>query len=153
MNREIPVATRRAEDGYEYAASHIDHAWLQLRCGPRRASRGMVATGVPLSKLMAPRQEAAKRIVLAEGRRGHARASLPPSVSAGQWPSAFLLAKRGSRVESVARDSTLPCDRRPADHRSGRVRERYVEPMIELRKGKGLNAPMALQANWKTNWC
>ncbi|WP_022961805.1 phosphate acetyltransferase [Halopseudomonas pelagia] len=142
MNREIPVDDHeRAELVTEYAASHIDHAWLQRRCGTPREVR--MSPPAFRYQLMRRAQQAAKRIVLPEGDE-------PRTVQAAAIcqrrgiAQCILLAKRES-VEAVARAQhiTLPEGLQIIDPDS--VREQYVQPMIEQRKGKGLNAPMALQ--------
>ena len=142
MNREIPVDDQeRAELVTEYAASHIDHAWLENRCGTPRELR--MSPPAFRYQLMRRAQQAAKRIVLPEGDE-------PRTVQAAAIcqrrgiAQCILLAKRES-VEAVARAQhiTLPEGLQIIDPDS--VRERYVQPMVERRKGKGLNEPMALQ--------
>ncbi|MBQ0742016.1 MAG: phosphate acetyltransferase [Pseudomonas sp.] len=142
MNREIPVDDQeRAELVTEYAASHIDHAWLAKRCDTPRELR--MSPPAFRYQLMRRAQQAAKRIVLPEGDE-------PRTVQAAAIcqrrgiAQCILLAKRES-VEAVARAQhiTLPEGLQIIDPES--VRERYVQPMVEKRKGKGLNAPMALQ--------
>jgi phosphate acetyltransferase len=142
MNREIPVDDHeRAEQVTEFAASYIDHAWLQRRCGAPREAR--MSPPAFRYQLMSRAQKAAKRIVLPEGDE-------PRTVQAAATcqrrgiAQCILLAKRES-VEAVARAQhiVLPEGLQIIDPDD--VRARYVEPMMELRKGKGLNAPMALQ--------
>ncbi|PCD00910.1 phosphate acetyltransferase [Halopseudomonas pelagia] len=142
MNREIPVDDQeRAELVTEYAASHIDHAWLAKRCDTPRELR--MSPPAFRYQLMRRAQQAAKRIVLPEGDE-------PRTVQAAAIcqrrgiAQCILLAKRES-VEAVARAQhiTLPEGLQIIDPDS--VRERYVQPMVEKRKGKGLNEPMALQ--------
>lgn len=142
MNREIPIDDReRAETVTDYVASHIDHAWLQARCGKPRELR--MSPPAFRYELVRRAQLAKKRIVLPEGDE-------PRTVQAAAIcerrgiAHCILLAKREA-VEAVARAQhiTLPESLEIIDPDS--VRERYVEPMVELRRGRGLNAPMALQ--------
>jgi phosphate acetyltransferase len=142
MNREIPIDDRdRAEMVTDYVASHIDHAWLQARCGNPRELR--MSPPAFRYELVRRAQLAKKRIVLPEGDE-------PRTVQAAAIcerrgiAHCVLLAKRES-VEAVARAQhiTLPEGLEIIDPDS--VRERYAEPMVELRKGRGLNVPMALQ--------
>ena len=140
MNREIPVDDReRVEKVTNFVASHLDHEWLRERCGsPRELTLSPPAFRY---RMVQRAREANKRIVLPEG-------SEPRTIEAAAIcqergiARCVLLAKREA-VESVARTQgiTLPEGLEILDPDS--IREQYVEPMVELRRNKGLNAPMA----------
>jgi len=122
-----------------FVARHLDHEWLRERCGsPRELTLSPPAFRY---RMVQRAREANKRIVLPEG-------SEPRTVQAAAIcqergiARCVLLAKREA-VESVARTQgiTLPEGLEILDPDS--IREQYVEPMVELRRNKGLNAPMA----------
>jgi phosphate acetyltransferase len=142
LNREIPVDDReRAEFITDFVASQLDAAWLHQRCGTPRELR--LSPAVFRYQLIQRAQQANKRIVLPEGAE-------PLLVQAAALCQArgiarcVLLAKPED-VLAVARAQgiSLPPDLEVLDPEL--IRGRYVEPMVELRKSKNLNAPMAEQ--------
>ncbi|WP_263262690.1 phosphate acetyltransferase [Pseudomonas sp. RIT-PI-S] len=142
LNNEIPVDDReRAENITDFVASHLDAAWLHQRCGTPRELR--LSPAVFRYQLIQRAQQANKRIVLPEG-------SEPLTVQAAAICQArgiarcVLLAKP-AEVEAVARAQglELPAGLEVLD--PDEIRGRYVEPMVELRNSKNLNAPMAEQ--------
>ena len=142
LNREIPVDDReRAEVITDFVASHLDAPWLHQRCGTPREMR--LSPAVFRYQLIQRAQLANKRIILPEGAE-------PLLVQAAAQCQArgiarcVLLAKPEA-VQAVARAQgiSLPDDLEILD--PDLIRARYVEPMVELRKGRNLNAPMAEQ--------
>ncbi|UXJ53865.1 phosphate acetyltransferase [Pseudomonas citronellolis] len=142
MNKEIPIDDReRAEHVTEYVAGHIDFEWLRERCGAPHEPR--LSPPVFRYQLTQRAARAGKRIVLPEG-------SEPRTVQAAVICHArgiarcVLLAKPDD-VQAVAQmlGIALPADLEVID--PDLVRSHYVEPMVKLRKGKNLNAPMAEQ--------
>ncbi|MCW1247206.1 phosphate acetyltransferase [Pseudomonas sp. SAICEU22] len=142
LNKEIPIDDReRAEIITDFVASHLDAKWLHQRCGTPREMR--LSPAVFRYQLIQRAQSANKRIVLPEG-------SEPLTVQAAAICQArgiarcVLLAKP-AEVEAVARAQgiELPPGLEILD--PDVIRERYVEPMVRLRKSKSLNAPMAEQ--------
>jgi len=140
LSREIPVDDReRAEKVADFVAEHLDAEWLRTRCGQPREVR--LSPPAFRYQLVKRAQAANKRIVLPEG-------SEPRTVQAAAICQArgiarcVLLAGR-EEVEAVARAQgiELPPDLEIVD--PDLVRENYVAPMVHLRKGKSLNAPMA----------
>ncbi|WP_439859478.1 phosphate acetyltransferase [Pseudomonas sp. MBLB4136] len=140
LNKEIPLDDRdRAEKVAEFIASHLDHDWLRIRCGsPRERHLSPAAFRYQLEQ----RAKAAnRRIVLPEG-------SEPRTVQAAALCQArgiarcVLLAKP-EEVRNVAQAQgiDLPAGLEILD--PDLIRARYVAPMVELRQGKSLNAPMA----------
>ena len=136
MNKEIPVDDReRAERVTEFVAGHIDFEWLKQRCDAARAAP--VAAGVPLPG-------GATR---AEGRQAHrpARGSEPRTVQAAAICQArgiarcVLLAKP-EEVQAVAQAQGIVLPEGLEIIDPDLVRQRYVEPMVELRKGKAERA-------------
>ena len=142
MNREIPVDDQeRTERVTDYAASHIDHAWLERRCGTPKEAR--MSPPAFRYQLMRRAQKAGKRIVLPEG--DEPRTVQAAAICQRRGIAQCILLAKPESVEAVARAQhiTLPEGLQIIDPDT--VRERYVEAMVELRKGRGLNAPMALQ--------
>lgn len=142
MNREIPIDDiERAEMVTDYAASHIDHAWLQERCGKPRELR--LSPPAFRYELVRRAQKANKCIVLPEG--DEPRTIQAAAICQRRGIADCVLLAKPEAVEAVARAQhiVLPEGLRILD--PDVVRERYVEPMVQLRQGRGLNAPMALQ--------
>ncbi|QIB49702.1 phosphate acetyltransferase [Pseudomonas sp. OIL-1] len=142
MNREIPVDDlERAEMVTDFAASHIDQAWLQQRCGTPREVR--MSPPAFRYELVRRAQQARKRIVLPEG--DEPRTVQAAAICQRRGIAQCVLLAKPEAVEAVARAQhiTLPEGLQILD--PDVIRERYVEPMVELRQGRGLNAPMALQ--------
>ncbi|MFZ6045233.1 phosphate acetyltransferase [Pseudomonas sp. CR3202] len=140
MNKEIPVDDReRAEKVTEFVARNLELDWLRARCGAPSGQR--LSPPAFRHRLLQQAQLAGKRIVLPEG-------SEPRTVQAAAACQArgiahcVLLAKPED-VHAVARAHgiELPAGLEILD--PDRVRERYVQPMVELRQNKSLNAPMA----------
>jgi len=142
LNKEIPIDDReRAEIITDFVASHLDAHWLHQRCGTPRELR--LTPAVFRYQLIQRAQQANKRIVLPEGAE-------PMTVQAAAICQArgiarcVLLAKP-AEVYAVAsaQGIELPEGLEILDPEV--IRERYVEPMVALRKSKSLNAPMAEQ--------
>lgn len=142
LNKEIPVDDReRAEIITDFVASHLDANWLHQRCGTPREMR--LSPAVFRYQLIQRAQAANKRIVLPEG-------SEPFTVQAAaicqeRGIARCVLLAKPADVEAVARAQgiVLPPGLEILD--PDLIRERYVEPMVALRKSKSLNAPMAEQ--------
>ena len=142
LNKEIPIDDReRAEIITDFVASHLDSRWLHQRCGIPREMR--LSPAVFRYQLIQRAQQANKRIVLPEGAE-------PLTVQAAAICQArgiarcVLLAKPQD-VQAVARALGIDLPEGLEVLDPDLIRERYVEPMVELRKSKNLNAPMAEQ--------
>ncbi|NBA94990.1 phosphate acetyltransferase [Pseudomonas sp. R5(2019)] len=142
LNKEIPIDDReRAEIITDFVASHLDAAWLHQRCGTPRELR--LSPAVFRYQLIQRAQQANKRIVLPEG-------SEPLTVQAAAICQArgiarcVLLAKP-EEVHAVAQAQGIVLPEGLEILDPDLIRERYVEPMVALRKTKSLNAPMAEQ--------
>ncbi|MDE3735687.1 phosphate acetyltransferase [Metapseudomonas resinovorans] len=141
MNKEIPVDDReRAEKVTEFVARNLDLDWLRSRCGAPSATQRLSPPAFR-HRLIQQAQLAGKRIVLPEG-------SEPRTVQAAAACQArgiahcVLLAKPED-VHAVARAQGIELPEGLEILDPDRVRERYVQPMVELRQSKSLNAPMA----------
>jgi phosphate acetyltransferase len=142
LNKEIPIDDReRAEIITDFVASHLDARWLHQRCGTPREIR--LSPAVFRYQLIQRAQAANKRIVLPEGAE-------PLTVQAAAICQArgiarcVLLAKV-QEVQAVARALGIELPEGLEILDPDLIRERYVEPMVHLRKSKNLNAPMAEQ--------
>jgi phosphate acetyltransferase len=142
MNQEIPIDDReRAELVTDFVASHIDHEWLRLRCGsPREQHLSPAAFRYHLVKQA---QAANQRIVLPEG--CEPRTIQAAIICQNRGIARCVLLGNPQEVQRVANalGIELPDGLEILDPEL--IRQRYVAPMVELRKGKNLNAPMAEQ--------
>lgn len=140
INNEIPLDDReRAEKVTDFVASHLDHDWLTAQCGAPHETR--LTPAAFRYQLVKQAQAARKRIVLPEG--SEPRTVQAAAIAQSKGIARCVLLARPEAVHEVARAQgiTLPPDLEILDPEL--IRERYVAPMVELRKGKGLNAPMA----------
>ncbi|MFI8479943.1 phosphate acetyltransferase [Pseudomonas sp. NPDC078700] len=140
LNREIPVDDKeRAEKVADFVANHINHDWLRERCGTVRELR--MSPPAFRYQLVQRAKAANKRIVLPEG--NEPRTIQAAVICHERGIARCVLLAKPDEVLSVAKAQgiELPGDLEILD--PDLIRERYVEPMVELRKGKGLNAPMA----------
>ncbi|MFB4393576.1 MULTISPECIES: phosphate acetyltransferase [unclassified Pseudomonas] len=142
LNREIPVDDReRAEVITDFVASHLDALWLHQRCGTPRELR--LSPAVFRYQLIQRAQQANKRIVLPEG--AEPLLVQAAAICQARGIARCVLLAKPEEVEAVARAQgiTLPADLEVLDPEL--IRGRYIEPMVDLRKSRNLNAPMAEQ--------
>lgn len=141
MNPEIPLDdAERAEAITEFMASHLDHQWLQARCGQAPVPR--MTPAAFRYQLVTRAKAAKKRIVLPEG--AEPRTVQAAAICQARGIADCMLLAKPAEVREVARTQgvTLPDALTIIDPDS--VREDYVAAMVKLRAHKGLNAPMAL---------
>ncbi|MGP0173887.1 phosphate acetyltransferase [Pseudomonas sp. NCHU5208] len=140
MNKEIPVDDReRAEKVSDFVASHIDHDWLSARCGTPHDLR--LSPPAFRYQLVQRAKAAAKRIVLPEG--SEPRTVQAAAICQARGIARCVLLAKPEEVQAVARAQGIELPEGLEILDPDLIRGRYVEPMVELRKGKGLNAPMA----------
>ncbi|SEI48234.1 phosphotransacetylase [Azotobacter beijerinckii] len=140
LNREIPLDDlERAEQISDYVASHLDHAWLTRRCGTPREPR--LSPPAFRYRLVKRAQAANRRIVLPEG--SEPRTVQAAAICQRRGIARCVLLAKPEEVQAVARAQglELPAGLEILDPEA--IRERYVEPMVELRRHKGLSAPAA----------
>jgi phosphate acetyltransferase len=142
MNQEIPIDDReRAELVTDFVASHIDHEWLRQRCGsPREQHLSPAAFRYQLVKRA---QAANVRIVLPEG--CEPRTIQAAVICQTRGIARCVLLGDPAEVHSVAKALGIELPEGLEILDPELIRQRYVAPMVELRKGKNLNAPMAEQ--------
>ncbi len=140
LNKEIPVDDKeRAETVANFVASHIDHEWLFTRCGTPRELR--MSPPAFRYQLVQRAKAANKRIVLPEG--SEPRTVKAAAICQARGIARCVLLAKPDEVYAVARAQGIELPEGLEILDPDLIRERYVGPMVELRKGKGLNAPMA----------
>nr|WP_017675361.1 phosphate acetyltransferase [Pseudomonas chengduensis] len=140
LNKEIPLDDReRAEKVSDFVAGHIDHDWLSARCGTPRELR--LSPPAFRYQLVQRAKAAAKRIVLPEG--SEPRTIQAAAICQARGIARCVLLAKPEDVQAVARAQGIELPEGLEILDPDLIRGRYVEPMVELRKGKGLNAPMA----------
>ncbi|BBL34870.1 phosphate acetyltransferase [Nitrosomonas stercoris] len=141
MNREIPLDDHeRAEHITNFVASHIRQDLLVKRCGEPQEQR--LAPPAFRYRLVKQAQEANRRIVLPEG--CEPRTMQAATICQERGIARCVLLAKPDAVKTVAdaRGITLPEGLEIIDPE--KVRRKYVAAMVELRKHKGINEPMAL---------
>ncbi|GIZ12309.1 phosphate acetyltransferase [Pseudomonas sp. NCCP-436] len=140
LNKEIPLDDReRAKTVADFVASHLDHDWLSSRCGNARERR--LSPPAFRYQLVQRAKAAAKRIVLPEG--AEPRTVQAAAICQARGIAHCVLLAKPEEVQAVARSQGIELPEGLEILDPDLIRSRYVEPMVELRKGKGLNAPMA----------
>ncbi|MBU1329485.1 MAG: phosphate acetyltransferase [Gammaproteobacteria bacterium] len=141
LNKEIPVDdTERAFKVADHVAGHLDHDWLSARCDtPRELHLSPPAFRY---QLVQRAKAANKRIVLPEG--SEPRTVQAAAICQARGIARCVLLAKPEAVLAVAKAQgiELPPGLEILD--PDLIRSRYVEPMVALRKGKGLNGPVAL---------
>ncbi|QKZ03131.1 phosphate acetyltransferase [Pseudomonas eucalypticola] len=142
LNNEIPIDDReRAEIITDFVASHLDAHWLHQRCGAPRELR--LSPAVFRYQLIQRAQQANKRIVLPEGAEPMTVQAAAICQARGIARCVLLAKPEDVHAVASAQGIVLPEGLEILDPEV--IRERYVEPMVALRKSKSLNAPMAEQ--------
>ncbi|ADV67761.1 phosphate acetyltransferase [Deinococcus maricopensis] len=140
LDRAVPPDdTARMERTLEYVADRLDTAPLRAR-----ATGGGEVRLPPAAfrhHLITKARVANKRIVLPEG--DEPRTVRAAAICHEKGIARCVLLAKPERVRAVAdaQGVTLPPELEIID--PDEVRGRYVEPMVELRRSKGLTAPMA----------
>ncbi|MCL6415949.1 phosphate acetyltransferase [Aestuariirhabdus sp. Z084] len=140
MNTEVPLDDQeRIEKVMDSVASCINAEWLKERCG--RTSEPRLSPPAFRYQLTLKAREANRRIVLPEG--NEPRTIQAAAICHQRGIAHCILLGNPEEVHRVAEGTgtQLPSDLIILDPES--VRNRYVAPMVELRKHKGLKAPMA----------
>lgn len=141
MNREIPLDDHeRAEHITSFVASHIRQDLLVKRCGEPQEQR--LSPPAFRYRLVKQAQEANRRIVLPEGCEPRTIQAATICQERGIARCVLLAKPDAVKTAADARGITLPEGLEIIDPE--KVRRNYVAAMVELRKHKGLNEPMAL---------
>ncbi|MCK9237934.1 MAG: phosphate acetyltransferase [Thiopseudomonas sp.] len=140
LPRAIPEDDlERAKATSEHIVAHLDQKWLASRCSTVR--QALLSPPAFRYQLVKRAQAAAKRIVLPEGNEPRTIQAAAICQERG-IANCVLIAKR-AEVEAIAQAQgiTLPAGLEIIDPDS--VREKYVPPMVELRKARGVTTEQA----------
>ena len=142
MSRQVPADdVDRMERVVDFVAERISTSQLRQRIGERHEKR--LSPPAFRYQLMEKARRAAKRIVLPEGNEPRTVRAAAICHEKGIARCVLLGERQEILQVAEAQGITLPPDVEIVD--PNEVRARYVPPMVELRKSKGLNAPMAEQ--------
>ncbi|WP_373332009.1 phosphate acetyltransferase [Thiopseudomonas alkaliphila] len=140
INKGIPVDDQeRAKAVTEHAASFLQVDWLKERCG---TARELLLSPPAFRYQLVQRAKAAnKRIVLPEG--NEPRTIQAAAICQQRGIARCVLLAKPEEVQEIAKAQgiELPADLEIIDPDS--IRQRYIAPMVELRKDKGLNETLA----------
>lgn len=140
LSREIPADDlTRAEQISDFVADRLSPQWFRDHCGTPHHPR--LSPAAFRYQLIKRAQAANKRIVLPEG--CEPRTVQAAAICQTRGIARCVLLAKPEQVHAVAQahSITLPADLEIFDPES--IKEQYVEAMVERRKSKGLNAPMA----------
>ncbi|QEL54575.1 phosphate acetyltransferase [Chromobacterium paludis] len=141
MSRQVPADDlERMEKVIDFIAEHLDASPLKQRVGEPRELR--LPPPAFRFQLMEKARKANKRIVLPEG--NEPRTIQAAAICQEKGIARCVLLGNRAEILQVAETQgvTLPASVEILD--PNEIRGQYVAPMVELRKGKGLNEPMAL---------
>ena len=140
MPDELPIDdAARVEKVMDTVAQHLNKDWFKSKCDSLAEPR--LSPPAFRYKLVQDAIAAKKRVVLPEGDE-------PRTIQAAaicqerNIAQCILLGKR-SVIEQVAKDHGIVLPEGLLIMEPDSIRSRYIDPMVELRKSKGLTAPMA----------
>ncbi|MGI9274096.1 MAG: phosphate acetyltransferase [Endozoicomonas sp.] len=140
MNNELPLDdTDRIENVMNTLADHLNAEWFKGHCEElveRRLSPPAFRYNL-VQRAIAAR----KRVVLPEG--DEPRTIQAAAICQERGIAECILLGKKETIEQVARDNGIELPAGLIIMEPEHIRGRYVEPMVELRKHKGLNEPMA----------
>ncbi|MFK0572460.1 phosphate acetyltransferase [Endozoicomonas sp.] len=139
-HNELPIDdTARIEMVMDTVAANLNTEWLKRQCAALAERR--LSPPAFRYQLVQRAQSAKKRVVLPEG--DEPRTIQAAVICQERGIAQCILLGQRSVIEQVAKDNgiTLPDGLIIMEPES--IRSRYVAPMVELRKSKGLTAPMA----------
>ena len=140
LPRDIPLEDRElAQRVAEYIAGHLDHEWLRTRCAS--VSERRLSPAAFRYQLTQRAQATQKCIVLPEGHEPRTIEAAALCQARGIARCILLAAPAQVQATAQALGIELPEGLQVIDPQL--VRERYVEPLVKLRQGKGLTAPAA----------
>jgi phosphate acetyltransferase len=149
MTSEIPVDDLdRAERTTDYVAEHIDAGWIS-----RHSALPLEARLSPAAfcyRLTESARAANRRIVLPEGTEPRTVKAAAICAERGIARSVLLGDPDEVRRVASAQDIELPAGVEIVDPKD--VRARYVAPLVELRRHKGLTAQAAAELLEDTVW-
>ncbi len=140
MSSEVPINDLdRITRAMDFVAEHLDGGWLQRRCETSLEARMSPAA---FCYMLTERAVAAnKRILLPEGDEPRTIRAAATCQQRGIARCALIGNPDAIRAIAQGHDIELPASLEIIDPEV--VRARYVEPLVELRKAKGLSATAA----------
>lgn len=140
LYKGIPISdTERAKAVTEYIAGQLDQDWLAARCSTVRQL--LLSPPAFRHQLVKRAQQANKRIVLPEG--NEPRTIQAAAICQKRGIARCVLLAKPEEVHAIAKAQgiELPGDLEIIDPES--IRQRFIAPMVELRKDKGLTPQLA----------
>lgn len=123
----------------DHAAMYVDAVYLKDRCQIDHIVR--LSPAAFRYKLVTMAQQAGKRVVLPEGEEP--RTIQAAIICQNRGIANCILLGKPDKIEQVAESLGVQIPEALEIMDPDAVRERYIEPMVELRKHKNLTAPMA----------
>jgi len=143
LNLEVPPDDlERIERVMDAVAGHLDVEWLAARCATDREPR--LSPPAFMHRLVTRARQADKRIVLPEGTEPRTVRAAVTCHERGIARCVLIGEPDEARRVAESQGLTLPDDLEVFEP-SLDMRERYVAPMVELRKHKGMTEPIARQ--------
>ncbi len=140
MSNELPVDDNdRVENVMNTVAEHLNTEWFKNYCAGLAERR--LSPPAFRYNLVQRAIAANKRVVLPEG--DEPRTIQAAAICQERGIAQCILLGKKEVIEQVARDNGVNLPEGLVIMEPDSIRGRYVEPMVELRKHKGLNAPMA----------
>lgn len=140
MPNELPVDdSERVEKVMNTVSDHLNKEWFQSKC----ASLFEPRLSPPAFRYQLVQQAIAanKRVVLPEG--DEPRTIQAAAICQERGIAQCILLGKRTVIEQVAKDHGITLPEGLVIMEPESISGRYVEPMVELRKNKGLTAPMA----------
>ncbi|MBO9481617.1 MULTISPECIES: phosphate acetyltransferase [Gammaproteobacteria] len=139
-HNELPVDdAARVELVMDTIAANLNTGWLKQQCSALAERR--LSPPAFRYQLVQRAQGANKRIVLPEG--DEPRTIQAAVICQERGIAQCILLGQRSVIEQVAKDNGITLPDGLIIMEPDSIRARYVDPMVELRKNKGLTAPMA----------
>ena len=141
FDHEVPVDDAvRIEEVQEFVASHIDQHWIEsaTKYSPREHRLSPPAFRYKLTELA---RAARRTVVLPEG--NEPRTIEAASICAERGIAKCILLGNREEIERIAKQQGVTLGEGVEIIEPETVRERYVEPMLDLRRHKGLTEVVA----------
>ena len=140
MPNELPIDdTTRVEQVMDTVAHHLNKDWFKSKCDSLAEPR--LSPPAFRYKLVQDAIAANKRVVLPEG--DEPRTIQAAAICQERGIAQCILLGKRSVIEQVAKDHGIVLPEGLVIMEPDCIRGRYIDPMVELRKSKGLTAPMA----------
>ena len=140
MPNELPVDdTARVEKVMDTVAQHLNKEWFKNKCAISDEPR----LSPPAFRYQLVQQAIAanKRVVLPEG--DEPRTIQAAAICQERGIAQCILLGKRTVIEQVAKDHGITLPEGLVIMEPDSIRGRYIDPMVELRKNKGMTAPMA----------